>query len=293
MAARRQTETNQYGAPRLLGTNEVAELLRVHPKHVYRLLKRGLPAHRMGSEWRFDRDEVLAWARGDDDRGAEGVAPARAEPPPLIAANGDLCVEVILRIAADKFSTVFGFVQADRRTAHALVESGRVIAGGVHGEIEDAEDPVVRIHVVRRVIGLAHAARRKMKKAADVQGQRLASRPTTAGVRSYLDHALERGGVDPAAVHHGATLYASHRDVVLALLTGRADVGLTSVAWAHRAGLHCLPLAEENYTLCMKASALATDAGRALIRTLQSPEAKRQLGETPGYDATDVASLRV
>jgi molybdate-binding protein len=199
----------------------------------------------------------------------------------------------ILRIAAEKFSTVFGFVQADRRTAHALVESGRVIAGGVHGEIEDAEDPVVRIHVVRRVIGLAHAARRKMKKAADVQGQRLASRPTTAGVRSYLDHALERGGVDPAAVHHGATLYASHRDVVLALLTGRADVGLTSVAWAHRAGLHCLPLAEENYTLCMKASALATDAGRALIRTLQSPEAKRQLGETPGYDATDVASLRV
>ncbi len=33
-----------------LTTREVAELLRVHPKHVYRLRKRGLPAHRVGDE---------------------------------------------------------------------------------------------------------------------------------------------------------------------------------------------------------------------------------------------------
>jgi molybdate-binding protein len=217
----------------------------------------------------------------------------RPELPPLIAANGDVCIEVLLRVAAERFGALFGFVQADCRTARELVESGRVIAGGIHGDLEDAEDPVVRIHVVRRVIGLAHAARRRLRKAADVEGQRLASRPTTAGVRAYLDQALKGGGLDPAATHHAATLYPSHRDVILAVLAGHADVGLTSVAWAHRAGLQCLPLAEENYTLCMKASALSTDSGRALIRTLQSPEAKRLLGETPGYDATEVASLRV
>ena len=47
----------------LLTTEEVAKLIRVHPKHVYRLLKKGLPARRVGSEWRFDRDEVMAWSR--------------------------------------------------------------------------------------------------------------------------------------------------------------------------------------------------------------------------------------
>ena len=31
----------------LLTTDEVAEVLRVHPKHVYRLLKKGLPARRV------------------------------------------------------------------------------------------------------------------------------------------------------------------------------------------------------------------------------------------------------
>ncbi|MCX4246226.1 helix-turn-helix transcriptional regulator [Paraliomyxa miuraensis] len=46
----------------LLTSAEVARLLRVHPKHLYRLLRRGLPGHRLGrGHWRFRRDEVLAW----------------------------------------------------------------------------------------------------------------------------------------------------------------------------------------------------------------------------------------
>ena len=46
----------------LLTTHEVAALLRVHPKHVYRLLKRGIPTRRAGGKWLFPRDEVLRWA---------------------------------------------------------------------------------------------------------------------------------------------------------------------------------------------------------------------------------------
>ena len=46
----------------LLTSSEVASLLRVHPKHLYRLLRQGLPGHRLGrGHWRFRRDEVLAW----------------------------------------------------------------------------------------------------------------------------------------------------------------------------------------------------------------------------------------
>src|SRR5215470_15364419 len=88
----------------LLTTGDVAQLLRVHPKHVYRLLRRGLPGRRVGGEWRFLADEVLAWS---------GARPARAAPstgeaanqgasspgearPPLLAANGDVAVECLL-----------------------------------------------------------------------------------------------------------------------------------------------------------------------------------------------------
>ena len=79
-------------APTLLTTLEVAKLLRVHPKHVYRLLKKGLPARRVGSEWRFSRQEVLAWAGGEtpsaaDLEAAVAIPSAPDSPPSLVAAN--------------------------------------------------------------------------------------------------------------------------------------------------------------------------------------------------------------
>src|SRR5208283_3172516 len=69
----------------LLTTNEVARLLRVHPKHVYRLLKRGLPAHRVGDEWRFDEDEVRGHVRS---RGRAASADAAAEASATRAREG-------------------------------------------------------------------------------------------------------------------------------------------------------------------------------------------------------------
>lgn len=54
----------------LLTSTEVARLLRVHPKHLYRLLRQGLPGHRVGrGNWKFKREEVLAWL---DARGRAG-----------------------------------------------------------------------------------------------------------------------------------------------------------------------------------------------------------------------------
>lgn len=53
----------------LLTSSEVARLLRVHPKHLYRLLRQGLPGRRLGrGHWRFRRDEVLAWLDTRSDR---------------------------------------------------------------------------------------------------------------------------------------------------------------------------------------------------------------------------------
>jgi excisionase family DNA binding protein len=46
----------------LLTVEEIAQLLRVSTKTVYRLLRRGeIPAHRIGHHWRFDRSEVTRW----------------------------------------------------------------------------------------------------------------------------------------------------------------------------------------------------------------------------------------
>ncbi len=52
-----QTELN-----RVLTISEVAEILRVHPTTVYRLVKRGeLPGFKIGGNWRINRASLDLW----------------------------------------------------------------------------------------------------------------------------------------------------------------------------------------------------------------------------------------
>jgi excisionase family DNA binding protein len=47
---------------KILTLGEVAEFLRVHPSTVYRLLKQGrIPAFRVGSDWRFNLEQIDRW----------------------------------------------------------------------------------------------------------------------------------------------------------------------------------------------------------------------------------------
>ena len=47
---------------RVMTLNELADFLRVHPSTIYRLLKRGgLPAFKVGSDWRFNSESIDRW----------------------------------------------------------------------------------------------------------------------------------------------------------------------------------------------------------------------------------------
>jgi putative molybdopterin biosynthesis protein len=49
---------------KVLTLEEVADFLHVHPSTVYRLLKkRGIPAFRMGSDWRFNQESIEQWVK--------------------------------------------------------------------------------------------------------------------------------------------------------------------------------------------------------------------------------------
>ena len=48
--------------PRVLTVRELAGYLRVHQSTVYRLLReQKLPSFRVGSAWRFNREEIERW----------------------------------------------------------------------------------------------------------------------------------------------------------------------------------------------------------------------------------------
>lgn len=282
----------------LLTTVEVAEVLRVHPKHVYRLLKKGLPARRVGSEWRFSRDDVLAWSGGRavEAAPAAALAPpvAQEQAPALVAANGDVVVLSLLALAASEGPPLLGFVQADMGEAAELLRRRAVLAAGAHaggfpGHVGD--ERVARLHLVTREIGLVHRPGRALR-LEDLPKLRLASRPASAGVRRYLDDALRAGKLDPARVHRKALILRSHLEVVLAVAAGRADVGLCSRAWGERAGLAFQPLATEAYGLIVKARDLGDARVVRLCEVAQGEAFRTEVGAIPGYDTAGAGDIR-
>ncbi len=52
----------------LMTVTELSEYLRVHPSTVYRLLQsRGLPALKVGRNWRFSLEQVNRWCMEHED----------------------------------------------------------------------------------------------------------------------------------------------------------------------------------------------------------------------------------
>ena len=281
----------------LLTTVEVAALLRVHPKQVYRLLRRGLPARRVGSEWRFERAAVLAWSGG---AAPEAVAPAAVAPgpellPALVAANGDVALLALLKLVAERGPPLLGFVQADMRAGADLLARGAVLAAGAHAGGFPAHlggERVARLHLVTREIGLVGQRGAEAPEPADLARLRLASRPAGAGVRAHLDAALARAGLDAAAVHRGALLCHSHLDVVTAVAAGRAEAGLCSRAWGERLGLPFTALAREPYGLLVRARDLGDPRVVRLCEVAQSPRFRAAVEAIPGYDAAGAGDVR-
>ena len=290
----RQTTAAPNKSAHLLTTNEVAALLNVHPKHVYRLLKRGLPARRVGDEWRYDDAEVLAWSRGEPI--VETDSTPSTMPPPLLAANGDLAVEALFDEMREGSGPVFGFVLSDHATGLVRLANGAVLGAGCHGNHAPGSlggDKLAWLHLAERELGLAHRKGTRVRSISTVTKRKLASRPKTAGIRHYLDEALQREGIDLETAYTHAQEYGSHRDAVMAVVRGEAEMALCSHAWAAHAGLGFTSIATEPYGLVFRAEHLGDARVLALCEFAQSQKYRARITQRAGYDASHTGQMRV
>jgi putative molybdopterin biosynthesis protein len=280
----------------LLKSADVARLLQVHPKQIYRLLARGLPAHRVGSEWRFSRDQVLAWSGVPlETQTAERRAPsAPSEAPPLLAANGDLVVEILIARLTAGDGPLVGFVQLDRGRALERLAKRTVLLAGFHGAVPPSHveaTRLARVHLVAREIGLAHPRGSRLRRLKDIAKKRVALRPPSAGVRAHFDAALAKERATLASLGCKTSLFDSHREAVFAVLRGEADVALTTSAWAERVGLGFFRLATEPYDLLVHADSLGTPVCVAVCEVAQSAAFKKALGKVKGYDPSNAGEI--
>jgi putative molybdopterin biosynthesis protein len=282
----------------LLRSADVARLLRVHPKQIYRLLARGLPAHRVGAEWRFSRDEVLKWSGVPTAKPSSPTMP-RAEhviaPPPLVGANGDVVIDVLLARIAARGRELVGLVQSDRGQALDRLVARQILLAGFHGDVPPSHAGTLRlarIHLVDREVGLAYRPSSKVRKLGDLARKRIGVRPKTAGIRVALERALAEAKTSLAKLRAETSTYDSHREVVCAVLRDEVDVALTTAAWAERAGLSFLAFGRESYDLLLHAADLGLPPTIGVCEVAQSAEFRASLAKIAGYDARGAGEIR-
>jgi excisionase family DNA binding protein len=276
----------------LLTSGELAAYLRVHPKHVYRLLRAGLPGLRVGGEWRFDAERVRAWA---EQRGRRHGEPAPAEDP-FVAANDDEAVGLLLDALAGEAGPLLGTVRADSGGALDLVASGRALVAGFHRrEVPGwaGERRLARVRFVEREIGLVGRRGRAAPPLRACAEARVASRPASSGTRSLFDAALAAAKLSSEAVHERAATLASHRDVVCAVARGDADVGVASRDWAERVGLSFRAIGVESYDLLVPADRLGHPAVVTLCEMATRPAVRRAVGSLPGHSARAAGTVEL
>lgn len=282
-------------AGRWLTTKEAAALLRVHPKHMYRLLKQGLPASRVGGQWRFQSAELASWSRGGRRAGNEEKQIATQGLPGFLGTDDDVAVDLLLSLLHRDRAPLLGRVSRNRRTPLEPLLDGSVLAVAVLGDLPDPPSiALARIHLAHVQLGLAACPGGPVPSLALLSTKRLRLASWTSGSdpRSILEGVLEREGIDPVRVHSRALEFLSHADAIAAVVARRADLAWTSAAWADRFALPFLPLASRSLALVARADSLGNPSLIRCWQVLQSEAFREAIRSLPGYDAEGSGEIR-
>ena len=119
-----------------LTTAEVAALLRVHYKHVYRLRNQGMPAKRVGGQWRFSREAILQWSEQRARLGSTAAASDAPCPPTVVAYTPSEVTSAIVLALTNASSE-----RIQTTTASRVAAIDALVCGSVSACLVDALEP--------------------------------------------------------------------------------------------------------------------------------------------------------
>jgi molybdate-binding protein/DNA-binding XRE family transcriptional regulator len=193
------------------------------------------------------------------------------------------------------------WTHANSMAALYSLARGEVHAAGLH--LCDPATGEYNMPYVRQVLGdrpvtlvslgvweegliVAPANPRRIREAADLAREDvlLVNREEGAGARLLLESFLRQEGVAPEAVRGFAHEVHSHQDVARAVLSGQADVGVSTAAVASVYGLAFIPIRQVRYDLALLTEYMAQEPVRQLLGTLHHRWVRSQLQVLGGYD---------
>ncbi len=273
-----------------LTTTEVAALLRVHPKHVYRLLHQGMPARRVGGQWRFSHDAISQWAaRRRDVFSTPSEAPVDsivASGPSLVAVEPNEIADALVSLAGASSSPAVALVPTRSRRAAELLASGQVAAAVIrHGDAPSVGCATVRMTLGERQIGVLGRAELSSPEAARSMAVPPLTQAGDDGVAVWLRAAPPRG----IALHPAG----SELDACARVLRQESDAAIGARVWARRLGLRFHPLHTERWELAVRVDAMEDPNVAGLCTAIQGDALRASLSEALECAVDAVGQMRL
>ena len=150
------------------------------------------------------------------------------------------------------------------------------------------EVPVKGVNLVLRQQGLilAKGNPKKITGLEDLARKDLAfiNRQAGSGTRILLDFRLKELGLDPALINGYDEEEFTHMAVAVAVLSGRADVGLGIYAAARALDLDFIPVVQEEYDLVIPDKFFEEKKIQALLSVIRSADFQEAVKALGGYD---------
>jgi len=286
----------------MMTTREVAAYLRLKERKIYALVREErIPFTRVGGKLLFPRDLVDRWMA---DHTAGGDRQSGARRPPIVAGSrGPLLDWAIAESGSGLALMAGGSEDGLERFAR-----GEAVAAGLHMRDPASGDYNVSFIELRGIRGavLIEWARREQglllpkgnPRGIATLGDALSAKLTFvrrqkgAGARMLLDQLAVAAEADPDRLRYARETATTGHEVGLAILDGRAEIGVATEAVAHQLHLDFVPLAVERFDLLISRRRYFEPPIQALFTCARSDAFRAKADDLGGYDVTALGTVR-
>lgn len=286
-----------------MNTREVAEYLRIKERKVYDLVRaRKIPCSRVTGKWLFPKPLIDQWVAQKTDYA--DTAQPRAAPPPVVAGSHDPLLDWAIRESHCGLAALpGGSLDGLKRLAE-----GEAMVAGMHVHDADSGDfnlPLIRQTLARDDVVVIEWAWRTqglvtgpgnplgLKTLADLRERkaRLMQRQHEAGSQILLVHLLSETGIRLGDLQRLPKPALSENDLGLAIVEGKADVGLAIQAVATQFRLDFVPLARERFDLVMRRRDYFEPPVQKLLTFAREPAFAARARDLAGYDVSGLGRV--
>lgn len=301
---------------KLLNTREVAALLQINEKQVYRLVRSGgIPCTRVTGKWLFPQSQVEEWVQrsarsklADASRSLAVTERFGLDQGLLVAGSDDLLLGSLFELMRQQYPEYlvyvtnlgsFGGMEALRLgKAHVALCHLRDPDSGEYNipflKSYFSADAIVAVTLWHRRVGFlcrpngpsveTFAALRR-------RALRFVNRQRGSGVRWLVEHGLQEAKVSTARLKGYDVEVWTHWEVGLAVSRHQADVGVATESVARLFGLAFHEIAEERFDLVVSKDHYFMKPVQALLATLTSGALRARAATLGGYDVRAIGKV--